>query len=241
MSVTILKALEDRRLFASALRDKATWRPWRAFLAALFGLPMSEDEAELFRQCTGRAAPPLAAFVEAWLICGRRSGKSFILALTAVYLGALRDYRPYLGPGERATIVVVAADRRQARVIMRYVKGLLAIPALAKLVESETAKSIELRQSVTIEVGTASHRTIRGYSVAAALCDELAFWPQEDSQRPTSRYWRPCGRRWRQFRTRCFSARRARMRAAARCSKRSAAISASTIHRCSSGRRRRAP
>jgi hypothetical protein len=47
VSVTILKALDDRRLFASVLRDKATWVPWRAFLAALFGLPMSEDEAEL--------------------------------------------------------------------------------------------------------------------------------------------------------------------------------------------------
>src|ERR1700690_2292196 len=109
MSVTILKALEDRRLFASVLRDKATWRPWRAFLAALFGLGMSDAEADLYRQCTGRAAPPIAAFAEAWLICGRRAGKSFVLALIAVFLAAFRDYRPYLGPGERATIVVIAA------------------------------------------------------------------------------------------------------------------------------------
>ena len=182
--MTILKALDDRRLFASVLRDKATWAPWRAFLAALFGLPMSEDEAELYRRCTGRAALPLAAFVEAWLICGRRAGKSFVLALIAVFLAAFRDYRPYLGPGERATIMVIAADRKQARVIMRYVKGLLAIPALAKLVEGETAESVELKQSVTIEVGTASYKTLRGYTIVAALCDELAFWPQEDSATP---------------------------------------------------------
>jgi hypothetical protein len=184
VSVTILNALDDRRLFASALRDKATWAAWRAFLAALFGLLMSEAEADLYRQCTGRTDLPIKAFVEAWLICGRRSGKSFILALVAVFLACFRDYRPYLGPGERATIMVIAADRRQARVIMRYTKGLLAIPALAKLVEGATAESVELTQSVTIEVGTASHRTIRGYTVAGALCDELAFWPQEDSTTP---------------------------------------------------------
>jgi hypothetical protein len=184
VSMSILTALDDRRLFASALRDKGTWAAWRAFLAALFGLPMSEAEAELWRQCTGRAALPVATFAEAWLICGRRAGKSFVLALIAVYLAAFKNYRPYLGPGERATIMVIAADRRQARVIMRYVKGLLAIPALAELVEGETAEQIDLKASVTIEVGTASHRTIRGYTVAAALCDELAFWPQEDSMSP---------------------------------------------------------
>jgi len=182
--IDILRALDDKRLFASALRDKATWTAWRAFLAAMFGLPLSDAEADLFRACTGRAALPDGAFSEAWLICGRRAGKSFVLALIAVYLACFRGYVEYLGPGERATIMVIAADRRQARVIMRYVKGLLAIPALANLIEAETADSVDLANRVTIEVGTASHKTIRGYTLAAALCDELAFWPQEDSATP---------------------------------------------------------
>ncbi len=42
MSLSVLQALDDKRLFAGALRDKSTWAAWRAFLAALFGLPMSE-------------------------------------------------------------------------------------------------------------------------------------------------------------------------------------------------------
>ena len=117
-------------------------------------------------------------------MCGRRAGKSFVLALIAVYLAAFKNYSGYLGPGERATIMVIAADRKQARVIMRYVKGLLENPALAKLLEAETADSVDLASQVTIEVGTASHKTIRGYTLAAALCDEIAFWPQEDSATP---------------------------------------------------------
>jgi hypothetical protein len=53
-----------------------------------------------FRECTGRAEPPAGGFDEAWLVCGRRAGKSFILALIACYLAVFRDWRPYLAPGE---------------------------------------------------------------------------------------------------------------------------------------------
>ncbi len=183
-AITILQAMSDRRLFGGVFKDATSWRAWRAFLTALFGLDISEAEAETFRACTGRAEAPGAAFAEAWIVCGRRSGRSFIMALVAVFLACFRDYRPHLGPGERATIMVVAADRKQARTVLRYVRGLLAAPPLAKLVENDTAESIELAKSAVIEVGTASHRSIRGYTVAAALCDELAFWPTEDSAAP---------------------------------------------------------
>jgi hypothetical protein len=111
-------------------------------------------------------------------------GKSFVLALIAIFLGVFRDYRAHLGPGERATIMVVAADRKQARVIMRYVKGLLAIETLVSLVENETAESVDLSNRVTIEVGTASYKSLRGYTIAAALGDEIGFWPTEDSAAP---------------------------------------------------------
>ncbi len=182
--VSILKALADKRLFAGAFKEPATWAAWWAFLAALFGLAMSEDAAAIYRDCTGRDGLPDAAFREGWLICGRRSGKSRIMALIAVFLACLRDYRDYLGPGERATIMIIAADRKQARQIMGYVRGLLATPALAALVENDLAESIELAREVTIEVGTASHRAVRGYTIAACLGDELAVWPDEESASP---------------------------------------------------------
>jgi hypothetical protein len=41
-----------------------------------------------YRHCTKRTAAPSKAFNEAWLVCGRRAGKSSILALefaTAVF------------------------------------------------------------------------------------------------------------------------------------------------------------
>jgi hypothetical protein len=81
--------------------------------------------------------------------------------------------------------MVIAADRRQARVIMRYVRALLTgVPMLARMIERETSETIDLRSRVTIEIHTASFRTTRGYTVVAALCDEIAFWRSEDSASP---------------------------------------------------------
>ncbi|MER9776794.1 hypothetical protein [Mesorhizobium sp. M0220] len=182
---TLLDALDDPKLFAPWLKDNATWTAWRAFLAALFGLPLSEAELAIFTACTARQHAPTAAAKEAWLIIGRRGGKSFIMALCAVFLACFRDYRAFLTPGERATILVIAADRKQARVIMRYVRGLLTgVPALKKMIEREAQESFDLTNSTTIEVATANFRTVRGYTLAAALADEVAFWRSDDSASP---------------------------------------------------------
>jgi hypothetical protein len=183
-TMDILRALDDPNLFGGALRDPATWAPWRAFLAALFGLPMIASDLALYRECTRRMTPPAAAFTEAWVICGRRAGKSFVLAMVAVFLACFKDWRPYLGRGERATIMVIATDRKQARVIFRYVRGLLSIPILAKLVERGTSEIIDLSNGISIEIAVASHRTTRGYTFAAVLADEIAFWPTDDSAEP---------------------------------------------------------
>jgi len=179
--MNILQAIDDPNLFAKWFKDKETWRAWRTFLAALFNLPI-EDRA-LYEQCTGRTDTTVAT--EAWLVCGRRAGKSFILALIAVYLACFHKYKQYLAPGERATILIIATDRKQARVIFRYVRAFLTmVPMLKRMVESETRAGFDLTNAVTIEVGTASYRSVRGYTVVAALCDEIAFWPTDDAAEP---------------------------------------------------------
>ncbi|MDF0583308.1 terminase large subunit domain-containing protein [Bradyrhizobium yuanmingense] len=152
------------------------------FLATLFGLPLDGDQLALFQQCTARTKPDPNGYREAHLVCGRRSGKSFTLALTALYLATVRSWLHYLAPGERATIMTIAADRRQARTILRYAKGLLSeTPMLKPLIENERSEAIDLTNRVTIEVHTASYRSIRGYTIVAALCDEAAFWRSEES------------------------------------------------------------
>jgi hypothetical protein len=174
--VTILDAMADAALFAPWF-SAPSWAPWRAFLAALFALPMGEGDAALYRRCTGRTTVPTSPAREAWVIAGRRAGKSRIAALVAVYLAAFRDYRAMLAPGEIATVMVIAADRKQARVVHRYARALLRnVPMLARMVDAETAESIALTNGAAIEIHTASYRSTRGYSAAAVIADECAFW-----------------------------------------------------------------
>jgi hypothetical protein len=182
---TLLDAIDDPQLFQPWFKDPSSWSAWFVFLRALFGLPLAPHQLALYRECTGRTDPPIEPASEGWLVCGRRSGKSFMLALVAVYLAAFHTYRQYLQAGERGTIMVIACDRRQARTIFRYIGGLLTkVPMLARMVERQTAECFDLHNDVTIEVAVASFRSVRGYTVVACLCDELAFWPTDESANP---------------------------------------------------------
>jgi hypothetical protein len=165
-----------RRVLPSVFAG-SSWDGWMALLSALFGLPLSEQELATFERLTGRSVSPASVGLtirEAWLICGRRAGKSIIAALIAVFCCTCRTY--VLAPGEVGVFMIIAADRKQARVIMRYVLGLLqASPALEALVARATSTSIVFTNNLEIEIHTTSWRTPRGYTIIGAVCDEVAF------------------------------------------------------------------
>jgi hypothetical protein len=69
----------DTKEICGVFRDiKGDGAAWMAFLAALFAPPMTPAALPIYQQCTGRADQPIREFVECWLICGRRAGKSLI-------------------------------------------------------------------------------------------------------------------------------------------------------------------
>jgi hypothetical protein len=180
--VTLAEALRDPNLFGRFFRGKS-WRAWHVFLRALFAeAKPSERDLAIYHARTGRKRWPTTAFTEAVLIVGRRGGKSRTLALIAVYLACFRNYEAFLAPGEVATIAVLAADRSQARAIFRFVAGLLkAVPLLQPMIVRQDAEQIVLSNRVVIEITTASFRSTRGYSYAAVLCDEVAFWRSDEA------------------------------------------------------------
>jgi hypothetical protein len=55
---------------------------------------------------------------------------------------------------------------------------------LVPLVEREAADAFDLSNGVTIEITTASFRAVRGYTLVAALVDEIAFFPTDDAAEP---------------------------------------------------------
>ena len=182
MNITIMEA--TREFFSTWFRGK-TWCAWFAFLKALFGLEMGEEETAIFNEHTGRPTLPGAAAREGWVIVGRRGGKSLVAALVAVFLACFRDYTRLLAPGEVASITLLAADRRQARVIMRYITGFLEnVPMLRRMIVKQALESVALSNRVVIEVHTCSFRAVRGYTIVAAICDEVAFWRSDESANP---------------------------------------------------------
>ncbi|UPJ99470.1 hypothetical protein [Bradyrhizobium sp. 172] len=177
LPANIIAAVTSPSWWGPWFPNPESWAAWFTFWRTIFALPMSAEDLRLFQQCTGRDQPPSEPPREVAEIIGRRGGKSRGAATTAAWLALFLDWRIYLAPGEKAMVLLLAADRRQARVAFRFLRSLIVDhPELRKLVVSETQEAIELRNRVVIEVTTASFRTIRGYSIAALVADEIAFW-----------------------------------------------------------------
>jgi hypothetical protein len=170
--------MTDPHLFGGQFGGES-FAAWRALLAGFYGEPLDEQEAEIFRALT-RRDPPEEPCGELWLPIGRRGGKSYGASLIAAYEAFFADPRPFLAPGEWATVPIVASDRKQARTVRRYLQGLIDTnPMLAKMVVRQTTEVLELSNRVVIEIHTASIRSLRGYTILALVADEIAFWDCE--------------------------------------------------------------
>ncbi len=174
--MNIIEAVEDKALFGSLFKDPSTWCNWRVFLKSVFGLELTVEETETFKRLTARSVAPAGPFSEVFALVGRRGGKSFISALIAVFLACCRDWTPFLAPGEFGYVMVIASDRQQARVVLHYVKGILKLPVFKALVAVDNKWEIGLRNRIIIAIKTSDYRSLRGFTVCAAVLDELAFW-----------------------------------------------------------------
>ena len=182
--IDIRETMTDPALFGEQFSGDS-WKPWRALLAGFYGLHLDLEERETWKQLTNRIPPPSYGHEELWLVIGRRGGKSQIAALTAIYEAAFRDYTDLLAPGEVATVMVLAADKKQARTVFRYISGLVDQNSMLRnMVTKEDREAIYLSNKAAIEVHTASFRAVRGYSVACCIADEAAYWRSEDSANP---------------------------------------------------------
>lgn len=176
--MNILDVMTDPNLFGDHYAG-SSHSNWRALIGGFYGLPLDDEQTEVFKTLCNREPLPedQAGFQELWLIIGRRGGKSNAAALLAIYEAFFNDYSDKLAPGEVATVMVIAADRKQARSVFRYIVGLIEeCPMLAAMVVRETNESLELSNRAVIEITTASYKRTRGYSCSCIIADEIAFW-----------------------------------------------------------------
>ena len=162
-----------------------SWEAWRVLLAVLFGLHDRIDAhgIEIYRAATGRDQLPTERIKRLDLICGRRGGKSLLASFIALFVAFFVDHSAYLQPGERAVVSLMAADKVQAGILLRYIKGFInEIAALRALVTRELREGLELSNGVSIEVRSASFKMgARGFSLCLAINDEVAFWETDET------------------------------------------------------------
>ncbi len=183
IAISVSQALASEKLFAPHFAGPS-WNTWRAVIKAMYAEPMTAAELEIFRSVADRN-PPTKPVREMVAVAGRGAGKDSVASLIASVTAVNFDPRRKLRPGEKAVVMCLACDREQARIVHGYVRaGFEQIPALAKMATRITDDSIELTNDVVIEVHTTSYRSVRGRSLLAVICDEVAFWRSEDSASP---------------------------------------------------------
>jgi Phage Terminase len=184
--MNIDRAFRDKRLFATALGDLSTWQLWLTILCAAFGLPLTAEQMQLFAAVSGGRPPPAKQARELWIVAGRRSGKSRIAALVAVFIALFVKHRK--APGERPMVLVIAGSVDQSATVFSYIRGFIeASPVLVREAVAIKRHEIELRNGVVIAVHANSFRTVRGRTLVAAIFDEVSFWKDETSATPDAR------------------------------------------------------
>jgi hypothetical protein len=147
-------------------------------LRACYGLPLSAEHLDIFRECTGRQTYPAHQFAEITVISGARSGKdSRFAAPIAVYEAAFGGHERYLAKGERGMIPVVAQDARGGKIAFGYIQSYFTCsPLLSSLVDEVLASEITLKNDLTVAVFPCTLKSLRGWSIPVGLLDEVSFF-----------------------------------------------------------------
>jgi hypothetical protein len=192
--MNIIEAMADPQLFGQSFAPSLlwgdTWRFWRVWLKALYGIPLTTTaEKSIYTRHTGRDPQDyqLEPYREAFNICGRKAGKTKIDSLVITYSAVFGDHASSLKSGATVVCQAIATDTRQASILIGYCKKLLHdSPLLSSLIESESSDTIVLTSGVRIEVYAASFRAVRGYVVPCVVLDEMAFLRSDESANPDS-------------------------------------------------------
>ena len=182
--MTIVDALRDHRVFGGlpAFRDLSTWSPWLVFLKALYGLPLTAGEEEVFRRRTGRCryVPPAGGWREVACIVGRQSGKTRICSTIAAYeaISATPD-----ADGTDLYALMLAQDQRAAlRTLFSYARAPFGlVPVLEQSVVAQTIDTLQLNNGVTLAAYPCRPAAVRGVRARVVVADELAFFRSSEN------------------------------------------------------------
>ncbi len=189
--MNVLKAINDPNLFRAYVTGEpdgslASWANWLTFLRVLYGLRVPKSQHKVVRQFTGRDPSRLSkeGYLEALLLCGRRSGKSKTIALVGAAEAVLSGREQGLARGEIGMVAILSPTRFQSRIIHSYLKGVFdSTPLLQNEVTEEKREGFTLKNGIEVSIITGDPRSCRGFSLIACIVDEIAhFGLSEESK-----------------------------------------------------------
>lgn len=134
------------------------------------------------------------------LICGRRSGKTLLSAIIAIYCAISTNWKPFLKKTPFATVLIMSHSREFSDEVLEVIRTLIeSSEVLSRLINKDkknTTSAMNLKvpwvvgkevhySRVQIKVAAASSKTTRGVAACAILCDEIAFWNLDENMKET--------------------------------------------------------
>jgi hypothetical protein len=152
-------------------------------LRSIYGASLTPTQHEIFTACTGREQYHGRPFAEATILAGARAGKdSRIACPIASYEALFGSHDRHLARGETGVIPLVAPTQQQTAIAFNYIKSHFESPLLASMLEDEPlSNEIRLSNRMTIECFPCTKSSLRGWSIPAAVLDEVGFYRLEGS------------------------------------------------------------
>jgi hypothetical protein len=134
------------------------------------------------------------------LICGRRSGKTLLAAVIAIYCAISTNWQPFLRKTPFATVLIMSHSREFSDEVLEVLRSLIETSEiLRRLINNEkknTSATMNLKipwssndkvqySRVQIKVAAASSKTTRGVAACAVLCDEISYWNNAETMTET--------------------------------------------------------
>lgn len=157
--------------------------PQQVLLKSIYGLPLDDAERDIFHLCTGRTEYALGrGYDETTALCGARGGKDSRIACPVVlYEAVYGGHERHLSKGERGVVPLVAQDTRATAIARNYLADYITGSSLlsSMLDGDPVAQEIRLTNKMSIMCFPSTKSSLRGWSIPAAVLDELAFWRLE--------------------------------------------------------------
>ena len=209
LRIPFQEAISEKRLLKNRWIELSL--PQQVALKTVYGLPLeTAEELQIWSAQQGHATYDELGYPtsvdtipyrpkkyrEAWMVVGRRGGKSDTFASTMIaYEAAYGGHEAFIRKGQQAFCFLICQDLRAAMANLHFVRATLECGTVGfNLIEQPVTRlAINLKNGLTIACLPPTVKSTRGFANPVSVFDEVGVWYQEsDSANPDYEIYRAC-------------------------------------------------